>query len=155
MTSISVVNQRAYWAPTQPVGAPIRIVRQIQYFPLSNALPDLDQALSGDLVDCGSVIYKQVVEFKRAAKVWITVQVRYEPAKPDTNKRVSFDQYLSATPTRLFKRDGQITSITNLITDSLQILTNRIKKFNAKFIRDKLGLRLAGALQLVLKMVKY
>ena len=87
--------------------------------------------------------------------VWITVQVRYEPAKPDTDKRETFDQYLSATPTRIFKRDGKIIPTTNPYTDSLQILTNRIKEFNAKFIRDKSGLRLAGVLQFVLKMVKY
>ena len=41
------VNQRAYWAPGQPVGAPVRNFRQIQYLPLPNASPDLDQALSG------------------------------------------------------------------------------------------------------------
>ena len=35
------------------------------------------------------------------------------------------------------------------------ILTDRIKKFNAKFIREKSGLRLAGVLQFILKMVKY
>ena len=61
MISISAVNQRAYWAPGQPVGAPVRNFRQIQYFPLPNAFPDLDQALSGALVDCGSDIHKQVV----------------------------------------------------------------------------------------------
>ena len=155
MTSINAVNQRAYWAPGQPVGAPVSNFWQIQYFPLPNALIDLDQALSGALVDCGSDIHKQVVEFKAAAKVWITVQVRYEPAKPDTDKREAFDQYLSATATRIFKRDGQITSTTNPYTDSLQILTNRIKEFNAKFIKDKSGLRMANVLQLVLKIVKY
>ena len=30
-----------------------------------------------------------------------------------------------------------------------------MKEFNAKFIRDKSGLRLAGVLQFILKMVKY
>ena len=153
--SIQNVTQRAYWALGQPVGAPVRNFRQIQYLPLPTAQSDLDQALSGALVDCASDIDKQLKEYGGAAKVWITVLVRYEPAKPDTDKREAFDQYLSATPTRIFKRDGQITSTSNPFTDSLQILTNRIKEFNAKFIRDKSGLRLAGVIQLVLKKVKY
>ena len=106
-------------------------------------------------MDCGSDIHKYLVEFGGAAKVWITVQVMYEPAKPDTEKRQAFDQYLSASPTRIFKRDGPITPTTNLYKGSLQILTNRIKEFNAKFIRDKSGLRLANVLQFILKMVKY
>ena len=80
MTGIIPVNQRAYWAPGQPVGDIVRNFREIKYFPLPNALPDLDQAFSGALVDCGSDIHKQFVKFKRAAKVWITGQVRYKPA---------------------------------------------------------------------------
>lgn len=58
-----VVNQRAYRAPGQPVGTPVRNFRQIQYLPLPNASPDLDQALSGAVVDCGFDIHKQLVEF--------------------------------------------------------------------------------------------
>ena len=56
-TSISVVNQRAYWALGQLVGAPVRNFRQIQYFSLPHALPDFVQALSRALVDCGSDIH--------------------------------------------------------------------------------------------------
>ena len=153
--TLHIVNQRTYWAPGQPVGAPVQNFRQIQYLPLPNALPDLDQALSGAWVDCGSDIHKQLIEFGGAAKVWITVQVRYEPAKPDNDKRHAFYQYLSASPTRIFKRNGPITPSSNPYTDCLQILTNRIKEFNAKFIRDKSGLRLAGVIQFILKMVKY
>ena len=149
------VNQRAYWAPGQPVGAPVRNFRQIQYLPLLSAAPDLEIAFIGALGDCNTDIDNQLMKFNGAAKVWITVQVRYEPAKPDTVKREALNQYLSATPTRIFKRDGLIEATTNSYTDSLQILTNRIKEYNAKFIRDKTGLRLAGVLQLVLKMVKY
>ena len=81
--------------------------------------------------------------------------MRYEPANPNTDIRQAFDQYLSATSTRNFKRDGPITPTTNPYTDSLKILTNRFKEFNAKFIRDKSGLRLLGVRQFLLKMVKY
>ena len=79
-----IVTQRAYWAAGQLVGARIRNFRQIQYLPLPNTSPDIDQALSKAWMNCGLDIHKQLVEFWRAAKVLITVQVRYEPAKPNT-----------------------------------------------------------------------
>ena len=150
-----IIYQRAYWAPGQPVGAPVQNFRQIKYLPLPNSLFDLDQALSGALVDCVFDIDKQLIEFGGAAKVWITVQVRYEPAKPETDKREGFDQYLSAAPTRIFKRDVTIMATRNPYIDFMRILTERIKEYNAKFIRDKFGLRLAGIFQLILKLSKY
>ena len=45
--------QNVYWQPGQPIGAPVRTFRQIKYIPFPNAVPDLDQALSGARVDCG------------------------------------------------------------------------------------------------------
>ena len=41
-----------YWEPGQPIGASVNHFRQNKYLPLSNAVPDLDQALSGATVDC-------------------------------------------------------------------------------------------------------
>ena len=117
-------------------------------------MPDLDKALSGAWLDCGQDLYKQLSEFGGAVKVLVTVQVAYEPVKPMANKEL-FKQYLSAAPTRIFLRDGPVTSTTNPYIDSLRILKNRIKEFNAKFIRDKSDLRLAGVLQFILKIVKY
>ena len=84
----------------------------------------------------------------------MTVQVEYEPVNPLANKQ-RFEKYLSAAPTCMFKRDGTVSSFANLYIDCLQILTDRIKEFNAKFIRDKSGLRLARMLQFNLKVVKY
>ena len=66
-----------------------------------------------------------------------------------------FEQYLSAAPTRIFRSDGPVTANANPYINNLRIFTDRIKEYNAKFIRDKLGLRLAGVLQFILKMVKY
>ena len=117
-------------------------------------MPDLDQALFGARVDCGLDLHKQLIEFGGAAKVWMTVQVEYEPINPLANKQ-PFEQYPSAAPTRMFIRDGTVSAFANPYINSLQILTDRIKEFNAKFIRDKSGLRLARVLQLSLKMVKY
>ena len=58
-----------YWQQSQPVGAPVRTFRQIKYLSLPNAVPDLDQALSGARVDCGRDLYKQLIEYGGAAKV--------------------------------------------------------------------------------------
>ena len=155
IANTSVIHKRAYWAPGELVGAPIRYFRQMQYFPLLNVLPILDQALSGAWVDCALDLHNQLSEFGGAAKVWITILVQYEPTKPESDKRQAFEQYLSAIPTRIFKRQGSISTSPNLYTDSLQILTERIKEYNAKFIRDKSALRLSAILQLILKMAKY
>ena len=84
----------------------------------------------------------------------MTVQVEYEPVNPLANKQ-PFEQYLSAAPTRMFRRDDTTSAFGNPYIDSFQILTDRIREFNAKFIRDKSGLRLAKILQFTLKMVKY
>ena len=150
-----VIKKRAFWAPGQFVGAPVRNFRQILYLPLEDAVPILDQALSGALVDCASDLHNQLIEFDGAAKVWITVLVQYEPTKPESDRRQAFEQYLSATQTRIFKLQNSIASTPNLYTDSIKILTERIKEYNAKFIRDNSGLRISGILQLILKMAKY
>ena len=143
-----------YWQQGQPIGAPVSNFRQIKYLPLINSVPDLDQALCGARLDCVRDLHKQIIEFGGAAKVWMTVQVEYEPVNPLTNKP-RFKQYLSAAPTRMFKRDGTDSSFANPYIDCLQILTDRIREFNAIFICDKSGLRLARVLQFTLKMVKY
>ena len=86
--------------------------------------------------------------------MWMTVQVEYEPVNPLVNKQ-PFEQYLSAAPTRIFKLDNTISALANPYIDFLQILTDRIKEFNANFIRDKSGLRFARVLQFTLKIMKY
>ena len=143
-----------YWQPGQPIGAPISNFRQIKYLPLFNAVPNLDQTLSGARLDCGRDLHKQLIEFRGAAKVWMTVQVEYEPVNPLANMH-PFEQYLSAAPTRMFRRDGTVSAFSNPYLDSLRILTDRIREFHAKFICDKFGRRLARVLQFILKMVKY
>ena len=145
---------RAYWELGQPVGASSRYFRQIRYLPLPNAVPDLDKALSGAWLDRGHDLHKHLDEFDGAVKVWVTVQVAYEPVKPMANKE-PFEQYLSTAPTRILRRDGPVTDSANPYINSLRILTEGIKEFNAKFIRDKSGLRLTDVLQFLLKMVNY
>ena len=124
-----------YWQPGQPIGGPVSNFRQIKYLPLPNALPDLDQTLSGARLDCRWDLHKQLIEFGKAAKVWMTVLVEYEPVNFMGNNQ-PFEQYLSVAPTRMCRRDETISAISNPYIDFLQILTDRIREFNAKFIRD-------------------
>ena len=143
-----------YWQLGQPIGAPVSNFRQIRYLPLPNAVADLDKVLSEATVDCGRDLHKQLIEFGGAAKVWMIVQVEYEPVNPLTNKQ-PVEQYVSASATRMFRRDETISAFGNPSIDTLHILTDRIREFNAKFIRDKSGLRLARIMQLTLNIVKY
>ena len=84
----------------------------------------------------------------------MTVLVEYEPVNPMANNQ-PFEQYLNAAPTRMSRRDGTISANSNPYIDYLQILTDRIREFNAKFIHYKSGLRLARVHQITLKLVKY
>ena len=143
-----------YWQVGKPIGVTVSNFRQIKYLPIFNAEPDLDQAFSGAKLDCERDLHKQLIEFGEAAKVWLTVQVEFKPVNPMANKQ-PFKHYLSAAPTRMFKRDWTVSAFANPYYDSLQITTDRIREFNSKFIRDKSGLRLAWVLQFTVKMVKY
>ena len=96
-----IPRRRAYWAARQPVGAPVLNLCQLQYLPLPNAESDLEQALQGAWVDFGLDLHKQLIEFGGAAKVRMTVLVKYKPVNPMANKQ-PFEQYWSATPTRIF-----------------------------------------------------
>ena len=117
-------------------------------------MPDFDQALYKGKLDCGMDLYKQLIEFGGAAKVWMTVLVVYEPVNSQANMQ-PFEQYLSAAPTRMFRRDNTISAFGNPSIYSRRILTDRIWEFNNNFIRNKSGLQLAEILQFTLKIVKY
>ena len=62
-------NSNLYWQPGHPIDAPVRTFRKIKYLPLPNAVPDLDQALSGARIDCGRDLYQQLNEYGKGAKV--------------------------------------------------------------------------------------
>ena len=82
-----------------------------------NAVPYLDQALTGARIDCGQDLHKQFIEFGGAAYVWMTMQIEYEPVNPMETKQ-PYEQYLGAAPTRIFKRDRTFSTIEHLGTDS-------------------------------------
>ena len=87
-----------YWQPDHPMGARLRTFCQIIYKPQPNAVHDIDQVFSGARVGCGQDLHQTLIEYGGAAKVWITVQVDYEPVNLLANT-VPFKQYLSVAPT--------------------------------------------------------
>ena len=149
-----ILNYRSYWNVGQRVGPPTRYFTMIEYLPLETSRPDLDIALHGALTDCGQDVKRILDEFT-CAKVWMSVLVVYEPANIRDDKREEFQQYLSSAPTRLSKLDGPVTGFKNPYIQSVKVLTERIKQHNAKFIRDKSGLRLKDILKLTLKISQY
>ena len=75
-------------------------------------MPDFDQALSKAWLDCGREFHKQQIVLNGACILWITFQVEYKSVNPIANKQ-PIEQYLSATPTRIFRRDGPVTITEN------------------------------------------
>ena len=65
--------QNLYWEPGKQTGAQFRAFCQIKYLPLPNAVPYLDQALSGARLDCRRDIHQQLIEYRGAAKLYMTV----------------------------------------------------------------------------------
>ena len=102
-----------YWQQGQPVGAPVRLFYQTKYLLLPNAVTDRYQAHSGTKLDCSKIRYKQIIDYGRAAKVWITLLVEYESVVNYISNKVPFEKYLSATPTCILRRDGTVSVFAN------------------------------------------
>ena len=109
--------QSLNWQPGQLIGAQVSNFRQIKYFNIPNAVPDFDQALSGAKMYCGRDIHKQIIEYSKAVKVWIKVQGKCEPVHHFANKQ-PVEQYLSASPTRIFMCDEIFLTFKNHYVDS-------------------------------------
>ena len=112
-----------YWQPGQPIGVPVSHFRQIKYLPLPNSVPYLEQALSEARLECARDLHKQLFEFGGAAKVWMTVLVKYETVILMANKQ-PFIQYLNHAPTRIFMREKTISAFSNPYIDYFKILTD-------------------------------
>ena len=95
---------RVYWRPSTRIRPQMVHFTQLRYLPFSLATPDLDNALGAITSDCGTDI-RRMIEGYGSAKVWLTVQVRYEPANPKDEKNKAFEFFLSCAPTRFFHRD--------------------------------------------------
>ena len=62
-------DRRAYWAIEEKVGPPLLNFQQIRYFPIDNALHDLDLALDKALADCWADVHQTIMEYGGAAKI--------------------------------------------------------------------------------------
>ena len=127
---------------------------QLHYLPFSVCNPDLDIALFAILTDCGADIRKMMQSYG-SAKVWLTVQVRYEPTKPRDKKNKPFEFYLTCAATRFFRREPSEGGDGVPYAEPFRELCKRIKKLNATFIHEQSGLVLAGILQLGIRGVRY
>ena len=90
-----------------------------------------------------------------SAKVWLTVQVRYEPANLRDHKNKIFEIYLTCAVTRFFRREPTEGGDGAPYAEPLRELFGPIKTLNATFMREQSGLVLAGILQLVFRGVRY
>ena len=145
---------RMYWRSSTRIRPQMAHFTQLRYLPFSVTKPDLDIALGAISSDCGTDI-RRMIEGYGSAKVWLTVQVRYEPANPKDEKNKPFEFFLSCAPTRFFHRDPTNQGDGAAYAEPLRELCNRIKLLNAKFIRELSGLVLSGILQLVIRGVRY
>ena len=76
---------RQCWRPATQINHHMQHFTQLRYLPFYLCKPDLDTALSAIISDCGTNI-RNMMQSYRSAKVWLTVQVRYEPANPTDQK---------------------------------------------------------------------
>ena len=72
-----------------------------------------------------------------SAKVWLTVQVRYEPANLRGQKNKPFKFYLTCAATRFFLRVTTEGGDGAPYAEPLRELFERIKKLNATCIREQ------------------
>ena len=129
--------------------------KECAYAPLEISKPDLGLALAGGIIDIGRDLGGMFTQYNQSFKCWMVLQVHYQPVNPNDESHQGFDAYLSAAPSRIVKPFGIINGWDNPYKIDLAILTERIKLVNAKFIKDKSGLVLAGIKTLFLKMALY
>ena len=143
-----------YWRPGTRLNPIMEHFTQLRYRPFSECKPDFDMALKSIISDCGMDI-RRMVEGYGAAKVWLTVQVRYEPANPRDEKHKPFEFYLTSAATRFYRGEPITGGDGAPYAEPLRELFERIQKLNANFIKEQSGLVLADILQLVIRGVRY
>ena len=87
--------------------------------------------------------------------MWLTVQVRYDPANPRDEKNKSFEFYCTCAATRFVRREPTEGGDGAPYAEPLRELFERLKQLNATFFREQSGLVLAGILQLEIRGVRY
>ena len=95
---------RQYWRPANRNNPNMHHFTQLRYLTLYMCKPGLDTAVSSITSDCGTNI-RNIMQSYGSAKVWLTVQGRYEPANPRHQKNKPFEFYLTCAATWFFRRD--------------------------------------------------
>ena len=93
---------RQYWRPATRINPNMHHFTQLRYLPFCVCKPDLDTALSAIISDFVTDIRDIMLSYK-SAKVWLTVQVRYEIANLRDQKNKSLEFYLTCAATRFFR----------------------------------------------------
>lgn len=107
----------------------ISYFRQIKYLCFFNGVPDLDQAYSEARIDCARDLYKQLIVFGIAVKVWITMLVKYEPVNFITIKQ-PFKKFLNASLTCMLKRIDTISANLNSYIDFFKFSQIKSERIN-------------------------
>ena len=76
------------------MGPPHQYISQLGFEPLDGTKPKLLLAMEGAILDCGLDINQVFSLLGPSLKVWMIVQVHYEPVNPDDEKHKGFDAYL-------------------------------------------------------------
>ena len=130
----------AYWKKGEGIGQPIQNFKHLAYNPMENTKPDLGLALEGAYIDVKPDMKDAFEQFGNVVKCLMVIKVRYEPIDPTDENHKGFDAYLAVPPTRIFKNDGIVNGWGNPYRNDIEILSDRIKVANFKFIRDQSGL---------------
>ena len=136
--------RRAYWEKGEEIFPAFYYFKEYAYLPLETSKPDLGLALAGAIIDMGLDLDGMFSKYGQAFNCWMVLQVHYEPVNPNDETHQGFDAYLSAAPTRIFKRFGIVNGWENPYKTDISILTERIKQVNARFIKYTSGLVLAA-----------
>ena len=128
--------RRAYWEKGELIGPQFHYFKHFEYKPLENSKPGLGQALEGAYIDIAPDMNDTFEELGNSFKCWITIKVHYEPVNPNDETHKGFDAYLSASPTRIFKKYEMVNGWGNPYGFEIGILSDRIKVVNSEFIRD-------------------
>ena len=136
---------RQYRRPATRINIYMHHFTQLRYLLFVVCKPDLDTALIAIISDRGSD-NRNMMQRYGSAKVWLTVQVRYEPANLRDKKNKSFEFYLTCPAKRFFRREPTEGGYGAPYAEPIRELFERIKKLNATFIREQSGQVLAGIL---------
>ena len=120
------------------MGSPHQYFIQHGFEPLDETKPKLMLAMEGAILDCALDINQVFNQLGPSLKVWMIVQVHYEPVNPDDEKHKGFDAYLRTKDTKISKLDGTINGWGNHMRGAFGSLLN--KSYNTIHLSSKRNL---------------